>query len=407
MAKLIIEAKGEQARAVALEADTVRIGSAEGNDIRIKSPEVSRQHCEIRRSGMIYRLVDLESKNGTKVNGAFVNQHPLEEGDAIELGPLTLRFVREGPQNGVAVAPRPAGASRPARPRPRRTGGPRRPSAAPVAVLCVLVGLALVTVAVLALRNREEETPNQKILRTMRELAERTDQAAWREALDEASKADTRDGDRETLAAIQQLEETFRSRLYGPPAPPADELVRERMRRLRERVERGLEEHRQDQAGLEALLAEVDEMLDAEGHRVVREVGRLRSARQELLDAIEYVKGDIPNRYRTAQAKVDELVAEDRYGEAIDAWRTFLNENYERMTDEERQEFKQRVSMRETELEKQASQAYRDAEDKAGNYIARGMPAYAVGVYEKVIERFGMSVFEEKAKAAIERIKKP
>ena len=132
MAKLIIEAKDEPARMVSLEGDTISIGSAEGNSIRINSPEISRQHCEIRRKGMVFRLVDLESKTGTKVNGDFVNQHPLEEGDVVELGPLTLRFVREGPQNGVgSLSPRTAPPHKNRRPRvaPPRGKTPRPPAA--------------------------------------------------------------------------------------------------------------------------------------------------------------------------------------------------------------------------------------------------------------------------------------
>ncbi len=56
---------------------------------------VSRRHCRLLRQGDQFFVEDLQSTNGTKLNGQFLppNQpHPLNDGDVLELGLLKLTF---------------------------------------------------------------------------------------------------------------------------------------------------------------------------------------------------------------------------------------------------------------------------------------------------------------------------
>ena len=61
-------------------------------DIVVADPRVSRKHAEIRPSGHGFVVTDLDSMNGTLVNGATIHEHPLTDGDEIKLGNTVLRF---------------------------------------------------------------------------------------------------------------------------------------------------------------------------------------------------------------------------------------------------------------------------------------------------------------------------
>ncbi len=77
-----------------IEASVVQIGRAPGCDIVLDDRNVSRRHAEIRRRGPVVVLIDLDSTNGTIVNGRRVREHPLADGDRITLGNSRLTFER-------------------------------------------------------------------------------------------------------------------------------------------------------------------------------------------------------------------------------------------------------------------------------------------------------------------------
>lgn len=71
------------------------IGRAPSVGLRIGEEGVSRHHARIRREGDTVLVDDLESRNGTYVNGERISgTRLLEEGDKIQVGPITvLRFA--------------------------------------------------------------------------------------------------------------------------------------------------------------------------------------------------------------------------------------------------------------------------------------------------------------------------
>ncbi|MEE8409541.1 MAG: FHA domain-containing protein, partial [Myxococcota bacterium] len=71
----------------------VTIGRSPRNDITLNDPEVSKQHAEIHVGSDGCVLTDLESSNGTFINGRAVKQHVFAQGDVIEFG--TSRFTFE------------------------------------------------------------------------------------------------------------------------------------------------------------------------------------------------------------------------------------------------------------------------------------------------------------------------
>jgi pSer/pThr/pTyr-binding forkhead associated (FHA) protein len=75
----------------------VVLGRARECDIRIVDGNVSRRHAELVQEGATYWLVDLESTNGTSLNGAPVQRAKLSDGDRITIGSTDVVFGRSLP----------------------------------------------------------------------------------------------------------------------------------------------------------------------------------------------------------------------------------------------------------------------------------------------------------------------
>jgi hypothetical protein len=77
---------------VELGEDPVTIGRLDDCEIQLADKNVSRRHAEIRSEGGGFVVVDLDSTNGTKVNGNKVKRRELADGDQVTVGATTLRF---------------------------------------------------------------------------------------------------------------------------------------------------------------------------------------------------------------------------------------------------------------------------------------------------------------------------
>jgi diguanylate cyclase (GGDEF)-like protein len=73
------------------------LGRSEDADIRLSDDGISRLHAELRRyDDELYLLKDLDSTNGTFVNGVQVRSQALNDGDRIQIGSQTvLKFSRQ------------------------------------------------------------------------------------------------------------------------------------------------------------------------------------------------------------------------------------------------------------------------------------------------------------------------
>ena len=72
--------------------EPLTIGRLPECDIVVGDPNVSRRHAEVRRQDGQFVVVDLDSTNGTTVNGARVKERRLADGDEIAVGGTRLRF---------------------------------------------------------------------------------------------------------------------------------------------------------------------------------------------------------------------------------------------------------------------------------------------------------------------------
>ncbi|MBW2460261.1 MAG: FHA domain-containing protein [Deltaproteobacteria bacterium] len=80
----------------ALSRERQRIGRAEDLPIWVNHRSISREHAEIVREGDSFRLIDLGSANGLRLNGGDIEEAPLSPGDVVELGQVSFRYVGEG-----------------------------------------------------------------------------------------------------------------------------------------------------------------------------------------------------------------------------------------------------------------------------------------------------------------------
>ncbi len=70
------------------------LGRSKDCDIQLADPNVSRRHAELRQEGSAYWLIDLDSTNGSQVNGNRTARAKLESGDTITVGSTDLVFDR-------------------------------------------------------------------------------------------------------------------------------------------------------------------------------------------------------------------------------------------------------------------------------------------------------------------------
>jgi hypothetical protein len=77
---------------VVLGEHTLTVGRMPESNIVLADPNVSRNHAEIRPQGTGYVVVDLDSTNGTRINGVRVREQELTDGDELSFGNTRMRF---------------------------------------------------------------------------------------------------------------------------------------------------------------------------------------------------------------------------------------------------------------------------------------------------------------------------
>ena len=82
-------------KAYVLEERRAVLGRSKECDVQVPDANVSRRHAELREEGGSWWLVDLDSTNGTELNGKRVQRAKLADGDRIGLGELELVFARD------------------------------------------------------------------------------------------------------------------------------------------------------------------------------------------------------------------------------------------------------------------------------------------------------------------------
>jgi predicted component of type VI protein secretion system len=149
MARLILESGGER-KEIRIRGAVI-IGRAPSADVSIDDRTLSREHTRVYGENGRYFVRDLESKNGTYLNGELIRRpEALKPGDRIKVGPATFVFAADPDDLPPAPAPAPAPEARPAaapapRPRPRTESGAAADAAAALFARIALFGIAAAT----------------------------------------------------------------------------------------------------------------------------------------------------------------------------------------------------------------------------------------------------------------------
>ncbi len=244
--KLIVTEGNRERIHEILESITV-IGRGSAAHLHVRDPEASALHCEIRLTPNGFKVVDLESRTGTRLNGRFVNQEMLRHGDEITIGKTVITFSGEsateppvplsGPQVLTTIPKDEHGEPRRFYRHEGGRGGGRHGSPSGIVVISLVLIGAGVFVAWL-LSRASKQTENMEHLTHVRELVRtaRTDKE-FRLAASELEQLDTEIVEAAEVAALRRriaqgqralAEENERNQILNSADPKAtwDQITR-------------------------------------------------------------------------------------------------------------------------------------------------------------------------------------
>lgn len=105
MAYLVQKYKDEEMARWEIGDAPIIFGRAVEATVFIEDPGVSREHCQVEKKGDSYIITDLDSHNGTFVNGKQIVQAQLQNGDEIIVGKYIMVFIDEEIQPQPAEKP--------------------------------------------------------------------------------------------------------------------------------------------------------------------------------------------------------------------------------------------------------------------------------------------------------------
>lgn len=97
MARMILSLADLALKEIPLAGARLSIGRGPRNDVRIDGPAVADEHAAIVATPAGAFLEDLGGAGGTRVNGAPVARHELRDGDVVDIGKYSFRYVAEAP----------------------------------------------------------------------------------------------------------------------------------------------------------------------------------------------------------------------------------------------------------------------------------------------------------------------
>ncbi len=91
-ATLTIMSGGQEGEVFPLTCSQSTIGRGSGATVVIDDDSMSRKHCEVGYRKLEFRVRDLESSNGTFLNGSEVEEYALRDGDKLVVGETLMVF---------------------------------------------------------------------------------------------------------------------------------------------------------------------------------------------------------------------------------------------------------------------------------------------------------------------------
>jgi hypothetical protein len=103
MAKLILSVDGTVLKEISLSKERTTLGRKPHNDIQVDNLAVSGEHAAIITILNDSFIEDLNSTNGTLVNGKPIKKHFLQNNDVIEIGKHKLKYFNDAPVQSAAA----------------------------------------------------------------------------------------------------------------------------------------------------------------------------------------------------------------------------------------------------------------------------------------------------------------
>lgn len=104
MAKMILSMDGLVLKEIPLVKERMTLGRKPHNDIQIDNLAISGEHAAVVTILNDSFLEDLNSTNGTLVNGQPIKKHFLKSGDVVELGKYKLKYIADQPSQATDPA---------------------------------------------------------------------------------------------------------------------------------------------------------------------------------------------------------------------------------------------------------------------------------------------------------------
>jgi len=392
-----------------IDGDLATLGRGDTNDVDIEDAKASKEHCRIERIGPRWKLVDLESKNGTKVNGEFKNKAWLGHGDVVQIGTAEMRFGLEGTARAA-----PASARRGGRPAAADAEGaegdeeevPQRYQRKSNLWLLMSLGPALVVVIILLSSLGGDDSNNRRVLAEGEKLA---GEGRWAEA-------------------IQYLEQ------YGEPEERDYTIVERRIRQLRE----GKAAHDKNNRELDAkriyVKAQLRIMSYNRGHvqesspdtilplmKELREkyadtevaegarkeypawyAGKVPESAAEVLSS----GGRLRKDWDAAVERSEKFRKEWLFREAKEAVVRFVTDREALLGAGDLATYEQLRDEQISKIDALAESIYRGREAEAERLLKNKRFDEAIAAYQQVVEKFGIDAFVRRAQGEIAKIQK-
>lgn len=396
----------------AIEGDSVTLGRSDQNDVDLPDPVASKEHCRLECQGDRWKLIDLESKNGTLVDGAFRNKAWLEQGTKIRIGHTEILF-----HVGAASAPGKRNASLPAVPASRRRAEPEEgeggeaPPAPPPrsneklvkAGATVLVSVIALAILIWIMQGAVGDTWNDRVLA-------------------EAAKLE---------AAGQLNEAEAYLRQHGDPKGKLFPRVEERIRQIRIAKPVFYKSRLEEQAN--PILALITRKIwnynlgaDTDPQEILRLIERLKTefAGTDVTDMArksypQWFEGKAPPRGDDAgrpggwvRADFDKALARARdyekswnFREARETVQSFLASREAALSPADLDLYRKEVQENVRRIEMLADSVFRGQEQEVTRLLKNKRYDQAIAIYTRIRDSFGIDTYVRKAQAGIDSIK--
>jgi len=103
MPRLVSESKEIPQMTIDLVGPRMAVGRVDGNEVQVVHGSISSRHAELVLDGVEYRVRDLESTNGTRVNDEKIMEALLQDRDRLQFGQIPFRYEGAVPRAALAL----------------------------------------------------------------------------------------------------------------------------------------------------------------------------------------------------------------------------------------------------------------------------------------------------------------